>query len=70
MMGRALGAGILWQKMTIREGGCGQKVGLHKEENGCMYIKEQEDTSTFYWLSKVNQLIGNTEDIASELLKL
>lgn len=35
-----------------------------------MYTKEQEDTSTFYWLSKVNQLIGNTEDTASELLKL
>jgi nucleoside 2-deoxyribosyltransferase len=34
------------------------------------YFKCDDNTSAFYWLSQVNQLIGNTEDIARELLKL
>lgn len=34
------------------------------------YFKRDENTSTFYWLSQVNQLVGNTEDIANELLTL
>lgn len=34
------------------------------------YFKCDDNTSTFYWLSQVNQLIGDTEDIARELLKV
>lgn len=34
------------------------------------YFKCDDNTSSFYWLSQVNQLIGNTQDIANELLKL
>lgn len=34
------------------------------------YFKCDDNTSSFYWLSQVNHLIGNTEYIASELLKI
>jgi hypothetical protein len=49
-------------------------IALNKKVYLChyddTYFKCDDNTSTFYWLSQVNQLIGNTEDIASELLKL
>lgn len=34
------------------------------------YFKCDDNTSSFYWLSEVNHLIGNTEYIASELIKI
>lgn len=34
------------------------------------YFKCDDNTSSFYWLSAVNHLIGNIEYIASELIKI
>lgn len=34
------------------------------------YFKCDDNTSSFYWLPEVNHLIGNTEYIASELIKI
>lgn len=34
------------------------------------YFKCDDNTSSFYWLPKVNHLVGNTEYIASELLRI
>ena len=34
------------------------------------YFKCDKNTSTFYWLPQVNQFIGNTQEIAEEVLKL
>lgn len=34
------------------------------------YFKCDDNTSSFYWLPQVNHLIGNTEYIASALIKL
>lgn len=52
----------------------GIAIALNKKVYLChyddTYFKCDDNTSTFYWLSQVNQLIGNIEDIASELLKL
>ena len=46
----------------------GKKVYIcHHDDT---FFKCDDNTSTFYWLSQVNQLIGNVGDIASELLKL
>jgi nucleoside 2-deoxyribosyltransferase len=51
----------------------GMAIALNKKVYLCHYddthFKCDDNTSTFYWFSQVNQLIGNTEDIASELLK-
>lgn len=33
------------------------------------YFKCDENTSTFYWLSQVTQLIGDTEEIADRLVR-
>ena len=52
----------------------GMAIALNKKvylcHNDNTYFKCDCNTSAFYWLSQVNQLIGNTEDIADELLKL
>ena len=52
----------------------GMAIALSKKIYLChhddTYFKCDDNTSTFYWLSQVNQIIGNTEDIAGELLKL
>ena len=52
----------------------GIAIALNKKVYLChhddTYFKCDNNTSTFYWLPQVNQLIGNTEDIARELLKL
>ena len=52
----------------------GIAIALNKKVYLChhddTYFKCDDNTSTFYWLSQVNQLIGNIENIASELLKL
>jgi len=34
------------------------------------YFKCDDNTSSFYWLPKVNHLVGDTEYIASELIRL
>ncbi|MBS5064661.1 MAG: nucleoside 2-deoxyribosyltransferase [Hungatella hathewayi] len=34
------------------------------------YFKCDDNTSSFYWLPKVNHLVGDTEYIASELLRI
>lgn len=51
----------------------GMAIALNKKVYLChhddTYFKYDNHTSTFYWLSQVTQLIGNTEDIAGELLK-
>jgi nucleoside 2-deoxyribosyltransferase len=52
----------------------GIAIALNKKvylcHNDDTYFKCDDNTSAFYWLPYVNQLIGNTEEIASELLKL
>ncbi len=52
----------------------GMAIALNKKIYLChhddTYFKCDDNTSTFYWLSQVNRIIGNTEDIAGELLKL
>ncbi len=52
----------------------GMAIALNKKIYLCheddTYFKCDDNTSTFYWLSGVNQLVGNTEYIASELVKL
>lgn len=52
----------------------GIAIALNKKVYLChhddTYFKCDDNTSAFYWLSQVNQLIGDTEDIASKLLKL
>lgn len=52
----------------------GIAIALNKKVYLChhddTYFKCGDNTSAYYWLSQVNQLIGNTEDIAGELLKL
>ena len=52
----------------------GMAIALHKIIYLCheddTYFKCDENTSSFYWLSEVNHLIGNTEYIASELIKI
>ena len=51
----------------------GIAIALNKKVYLChhddTYFKCDDNTSTFYWLTQVVQLIGNTEDIASKLLK-
>ncbi len=51
----------------------GISIALNKKVYLChhddTYFKCDDNTSAFYWLSQVIQFIGNTEDIASELLK-
>ena len=51
----------------------GIAIALNKKVYLChhddTYFKYDDNTSTFYWLTQVVQLIGNTEDIASKLLK-
>lgn len=51
----------------------GIAIALNKKVYLChhddTYFKCDDNTSAFYWLSQVIQFIGNTEDIASELLK-
>lgn len=39
----------------------------HKDDT---YFKCDDNTSSFYWLPKVNHLIGDTDHIASELIKI
>lgn len=34
------------------------------------YFKCDDNTSSFYWLSQIHHLIGNTKYIASELIKI
>lgn len=34
------------------------------------YFKCDDNTSAFYWLPEVKHLIGNTESIAAQLLRL
>lgn len=52
----------------------GMALALNKKVYLChhddTYFKCDDNTSAFYWLPQVNQLIGNIEDIAAELLKL
>lgn len=52
----------------------GMAIALNKEIYLChhnnTYFECNDDTSTFYWLPQIHQFVGNTEDIASELLKL
>lgn len=51
----------------------GIAIALNKKVYLChhddSYFKCDDNTSAFYWLSQVTQLIGNTEDIAREILK-
>lgn len=51
----------------------GMAIALDKTVYVCheddTYFKCDDNTSTFYWLPQVNHLIGNTEYIASELIK-
>ncbi|WP_455617137.1 nucleoside 2-deoxyribosyltransferase [Eisenbergiella sp.] len=51
----------------------GIAIALNKKVYLChhddTYFKCDDNTSTFYWLPQVIQLIGNTEDIANRLLK-
>lgn len=51
----------------------GMAVALNKKVYLChcdgTYFRCDENTSAFYWLSKVNWLVGDTEAIAGELLK-
>lgn len=50
----------------------GMAIALNKKIYLChiddTYFKCDDNTSTFYWLPQVNQLIGTTEDIAEILL--
>lgn len=52
----------------------GMAIALNKRVFLChqddTYFKCDDNTSSFYWLPQVKQLIGNTEDIADELLKI
>lgn len=52
----------------------GMAIALNKKVYLChhddTYFKCDDNTSAFYWLSNVNRLIGTTEYIANELLKL
>lgn len=52
----------------------GMAIALNKKVCIChhddTYFKCDDNTSTFYWLPQVKRLIGNTEDIADELLKI
>lgn len=52
----------------------GMAIALNKKVYLChhddTYFKCDDKTTTFYWLPQVNQVIGNTEEIADELLKL
>lgn len=43
MMGRALGAGILWQKMTIREGEADKKLeSIRKKMTACIQKSKKQ----------------------------
>lgn len=52
----------------------GMAIALNKQVYLChyndTYFKFDDNTSAFYWLSQVNQIVGNTDDIIGELLKL
>lgn len=52
----------------------GIAIALNKKIYLChqddTYFKCDDNTSTFYWLAQVIQFVGDTEDIAGELLKL
>ena len=51
----------------------GMAIALNKKVYLChhddTYFKCDGNTSAFYWLSQVKQLIGNTEEITGELLR-
>lgn len=52
----------------------GMAIALDKKVYVChhddTYFQWDEYTSAFYWLSQVRRLIGNTEELAAELLAL
>lgn len=52
----------------------GIAIALNKKIYLChqddTYFKCDDNTSTFYWLAQVIQFVGDTEDIAGELIKL
>ena len=52
----------------------GMAIALDKKVCIChhddAYFRCDENTSAFYWLPQVKRLVGNTQEIASELLKL
>ena len=52
----------------------GMAIALNKKIYLChhnnTYFEYNDSTSTFYWLPQVHQFVGNTNDIASMLLKL
>lgn len=52
----------------------GMAIALDKKVYVChhddTYFQWDEYTSAFYWLSQVRRLIGNTEELAAELLTL
>lgn len=52
----------------------GMAIALNKKVYIChiddTYFKCDDNTSSFYWLPQINQLIGTTEDIAKKLLDL
>ena len=64
--------------LTPQGRGTHTELGIAIALNKTIYLCHQDDTyfkcdhntSTFYWFSQVNQFIGNTEEIACELLKL
>lgn len=51
----------------------GMAIALNKKVYLChdddTYFKCDDQTSTFYWLPQVEQIVGNIEDIAGALLK-
>ena len=51
----------------------GMAIALHKTVYLChidgTYFRCDDNTSSFYWLPQVIQFIGNTEEIADELLR-
>lgn len=52
----------------------GMAIALGKKVYLChcddTYFQCDDNTAAFYWLPQVNRLVGNTEEIAKELLKL